>query len=794
MAALVAAAALLAVSAPGARAQETDKEKILNLYNWADYTAPDTIANFEKRYGIKVRYDNFGSDNEMEAKLMAGGTDYDVVVPSTMFYPREVKAGLYAPLDKAALTNWKNLDPAVLKSISDSGTDKDNVYAMPYIQGYTSFIYNEDLVRKILPDAPVDSLRMLFDPAVAGKLKACGINYVDSPEDVVQLALLYNGKSPNTQDPADIKAAYETLAKVRDTVRTVDSTNYLNALAAGDICISIGWVGNDIQAAAQAKKAGKEVKLHFVIPKEGMPEYIDNMMILKDAPHPKNAQLFLNYLMEAKVAADIINALGYPMPNLAARPMIQPEILNNNTIYPDAESLKRIVVQIPRTAEANQAVANGWVRFSRPVAARARDRRPSGAAVPACHASAAREVEGEGIAAMIIARIEHRLALLGEAGLGDEQPWIGRAGAEQAGHRRRQGHRRHRGARHARPPAGAVEQVVERSLEFRVGEALRQGIAAHDLDAIDQRLAPLQAEALDRQHRRAGAAAQRAGRLLAGRLPAHRQQAGARPVAELAQHRGDALIGGNRTLDAQRGRRRDEAAAAMGGADQPVLLEQLQGLAQHRPRDAEQPGELGLRGQPVAGLQAVAHDQRHHRIARQQPDRLVAAELQGGRTARSAAHHRYAANLPARPRQVKARPHRPRIHKAWRARQTSDDRSLPRSDGSADIMLNLDEARFLRIQSDAVALARPIDETIGRRLGGGRQNIFFLGTGGAAVLMQPAARLLARASALPGISPALRALISPVLLATVRERVAAHLEAVRNHPLTTRRCYNRVAC
>jgi endonuclease III len=195
------------------------------------------------------------------------------------------------------------------------------------------------MVKKIMPDAPVDSLRVLFDPAVAGKLKACGINYVDSPEDVVQLALLYNGKSPNTQDPADIKAAYETLSKVRDTVRTVDSTNYLNALAAGDICISIGWVGNDIQAAKQAHDAGKNLKLHFVIPKEGMPEYIDNMVIMKDAPHPKNAQLFLNYIMEAEVTADIINSLGYPMPNLAARPMIKPEILNNNTIYPDAEAL-----------------------------------------------------------------------------------------------------------------------------------------------------------------------------------------------------------------------------------------------------------------------------------------------------------------------------------------------------------------------------------------------------------------------------------------------------------------------
>ena len=362
LALLTAAIGVIAANLP-AQAQETDAEKVLNIYNWADYTGPDTIKNFEAKYGIKVHTDNFGSDNEMEAKLMAGGAGYDITVPSTMFYPREIKAGLYAPLDKKVLSNWKNLDTTVLKTISDSGTDPDNVYAMPYIAGYTSFIYNEDKVKAILPDAPVDSLRMLFDPAVAGTLKACGINYVDSPEDVVQLALLYNGKSPNDQDPADIKAAYDTLSKVRDTVRTVDSSNYLNGLAAGDICISIGWVGNDLQAAKQAHEAGKDQKLHFVIPKEGMPEYIDNMAILKDAPHPKNAALFLNYIMEAQTTADIINALGYPMPNAAAMSLVKPEIANNKTIYPDAEQQKRIVVQVPRTKEANDAVASGWVRF-----------------------------------------------------------------------------------------------------------------------------------------------------------------------------------------------------------------------------------------------------------------------------------------------------------------------------------------------------------------------------------------------------------------------------------------------
>jgi putrescine transport system substrate-binding protein len=344
-------------------AQDTDSQKVLNIYNWADYFAPDTLKNFTKKYGIAIHYDTFGSDNEMEAKLMAGDTGYDVVVPSTMFYPRGIHAGIYAKLDKTALPNWKNLDPKVLAQIAHSGTDPQNAYTVPYIIGYTGFIYNADMIKKIMPDAPVNSLRLLFDPVIASKIKACGINYVDSPEDVIQLALIYLGKSPNTQDPKDIEAAYALLKSVHNTVRTIDSNNYLNALAAGDICVSIGWVGNDVQAQAQAKAAGKNFKLQFVIPEEGAPEYIDNLAVLSDAPHPKNALLFLNYIMSADASADIINALGYPMANSAAMSKVLPAIADNPTIYPSAETMKRIILQIPRTPAANHAVSDGWVRY-----------------------------------------------------------------------------------------------------------------------------------------------------------------------------------------------------------------------------------------------------------------------------------------------------------------------------------------------------------------------------------------------------------------------------------------------
>lgn len=353
----------LAIASMQAAPQDLDKDKTLNIYSWGDYFAPNTLANFTSKYGITVHYDTFASGNELEAKLMAGDSGYDIVVPSTMFYPRGIRAGIYRKLDKSALPNWQNLDAAVLRDIDKSGSDPQNAYAMPYIVGYTGFIFNAGIIKKLMPDAPVDSLRMLFDPAVAGKLKQCGINYVDSPEDVIQLALLYLGKSPNTQDPNDIKSAYAVLRKVHDTVRTVDSSNYLNALGAGDICLSIGWVGNDLQAQAQAKAAGKNSTLQFVIATEGAPEYIDNMLIMSDAPHAKNALLFLNYIMTPQVSADIINALGYPMANAAAIAKVYPAIASNATIYPSAETRKRIVLQTSRTGPANRAVSDGWVRY-----------------------------------------------------------------------------------------------------------------------------------------------------------------------------------------------------------------------------------------------------------------------------------------------------------------------------------------------------------------------------------------------------------------------------------------------
>ncbi len=353
----------LPMLASGAFAADTDPEKVLNLYEWADYFSPTTLKDFQAETGIEVKYDNFGSDEEMEAKLLAGHSGYDLAGPSSMFFPREVRAGLYQKLGEGSLKNWGNIDPDILKRLRDSGADPKNEYAMPYIFGITGFVYNVDKVHQLAPDAPVNSTRMLFDPAVTSKLKGCGVNFVDSPEDIVQLALIHNGKAPTTQAPDDIKAALDMAQKVRPDVRTIDSDNYLTALAAGDICVSVAWSGNDLIAATKAKSAGKPQNLAFVIPTEGAPMYIDNLLILADAPHPKNARLFLDYLLRPAVAASIVNSVYAPLVNVPGRAAISPDIAANPTVYPDAATMQRVKVQVERDAPASKMLTREWVRF-----------------------------------------------------------------------------------------------------------------------------------------------------------------------------------------------------------------------------------------------------------------------------------------------------------------------------------------------------------------------------------------------------------------------------------------------
>src|SRR6185437_15198083 len=250
--------------AGGGKAPE---EKLLYVYNWADYIGKSTLADFERRTGIQVVYDTYDSDETLEAKMMAGDSGYDIVSTSTDYFSRQIKAGIYQPLDRARLTNWKNLDPQILAQ--EAGADPGNRHAVPYLRHVNGFAYNVDLVKARMPDAPLDSLDMIFKPQIIAHFADCGVTFLDSAEDVLQLALNYLHLDPNTTRPQDYKRAEQLILAVRPYVKAFDSSEYMNGLATGEFCISMSWSGDYAASAGRAKAAGVPVNLRFTVPKEG---------------------------------------------------------------------------------------------------------------------------------------------------------------------------------------------------------------------------------------------------------------------------------------------------------------------------------------------------------------------------------------------------------------------------------------------------------------------------------------------------------------------------------------------
>lgn len=332
--AALAAAALL--GACGARAQgprtAADAEKELRVYNWADYIGKDTLANFEAATGIKVIYDTYDADETLEAKMMAGDSGYDVVSTSTDYFSRQIKAGIYRPLDRALLPNWNNLDPHVLAI--EAQADPGNRHAMPYLKHVNGFAYNADLIRARMPDAPADSLDMIFKPEIVKRFADCGVTFLDSAEDVLQLALNYLHLDPNTTRPEDYLRAEQLLLAVRPYIRAFDSSEYMNGLANSEFCISMSWSGDYAAATARAKAVGVDVHLAFTVPKEGANGSFDAWLIPADAPHPLAAHKFLNYILEPRVIAAITNDIHYANDNAAANAYVDPQILNDPAVYP----------------------------------------------------------------------------------------------------------------------------------------------------------------------------------------------------------------------------------------------------------------------------------------------------------------------------------------------------------------------------------------------------------------------------------------------------------------------------
>ena len=326
------AIALLGGGAGCTRGQATaGEEKVLHVYNWADYIGKDTIANFESATGVKVIYDIYDADETLEAKMMAGDSGYDVVSTSTDYFSRQIKAGIYRPLDRALLPNWKYLDPHVLTI--EAQADPGNRYAMPYLRHVNGFAYNVDMIRARLPDAPVDSLDLIFKPELIRHFADCGVTLLDSAEDVLMLALNYLHLDPNTTRPEDYHQAEKLLLAVRPYVRAFDSSEYMNGLANGEFCISMSWSGDYAAASARARMRGLNVNLAFTVPKEGANGSFDALLIPADAPHPLAAHQFLNYILEPRVIAAITNDIHYANDNLAASAYVDPEILRDPAVY-----------------------------------------------------------------------------------------------------------------------------------------------------------------------------------------------------------------------------------------------------------------------------------------------------------------------------------------------------------------------------------------------------------------------------------------------------------------------------
>jgi putrescine transport system substrate-binding protein len=347
-------------AAPGASASG-EEDKVLNVYNWSDYVEPSVLADFTQKTGIKVNYDVFDSNEVLETKLLTGHTNYDVVVPSAPFLQRQITAGVFRKLDKSQLPNLKNLDPQMMQQIAVY--DPGNEHSVPYMWVTSGPGYNVAKIKERMPDAPVDSLRMFYDPAVISRFKDCGVSVLDAPSEVVGTVLLFLGKDPRSESVEDLKAAETVLLSIRPYLRYVHSSRYIDDLANGETCLALGWSGDVKQARDRAKEAGKGIEIKYSIPREGTIMNFDMLAVLADAPHPHNALLFLNYLLEPEVAAKNSNLVKYANINMASTPMLVDAVKGDPNIYPPPDIQARLVPEPPRSQEFQRLLTRSWTRF-----------------------------------------------------------------------------------------------------------------------------------------------------------------------------------------------------------------------------------------------------------------------------------------------------------------------------------------------------------------------------------------------------------------------------------------------
>lgn len=330
----------------------------VNVYNWSDYIGETTIADFEAETGIGVVYDLYASAEEMQAKMLAGSSGYDVVLQSGLGLGKLVKTGIFQAPDRTKLTNWGNLDPVLLKVLE--GFDPGNTYGVPLSWGSVGFTFNLDLVRERLPDADLSDLGTILKPENAALLADCGLSLLDSPTDFGFMVLAYLGIDVDSAGAAEYAKMAEALAPIREYVTTFDNSNFLNTLPTGEVCAVNNWAGDYAVATARAKEAGLDVNLAYFVPKTGAPAWFDLWCIPADAGNVGNAHLFIDYLLRPQVAADFTNLTGYGTANLAAKPLLDPAIASDPAIFPDTETLARLFTPAPQTEEQDREITRIW--------------------------------------------------------------------------------------------------------------------------------------------------------------------------------------------------------------------------------------------------------------------------------------------------------------------------------------------------------------------------------------------------------------------------------------------------
>ncbi len=331
----------------------------LNIYNWSDYIAENTLDDFEKETGIKTVYDVYDSNDVLEAKLLAGSTGYDIVVPTLSYMINQINSDVYQKIDKSKLSNYGNLDPKILKRLHDAG-DANNQYAVPYLWGTNGIGYNVKKIKERLPNAPLNSWDLLFKPEIISKFKDCGVSILDAQNEVVPIVLNYLGFSPNSDNPDQLAQAEDLLSSIRPYVKYYHSSSYIDDLANGEICLALGWSG-DVYLASD--DAAEGVEIEYVIPKEGTIIWFDVFGIPKDAKNVDQAHKFIDFVLREQVIGDITNYVSYANPNPGSLQYVDDEIKNNLAIYPDEATYNRLFTTPPDTKKRARARNKVWSRM-----------------------------------------------------------------------------------------------------------------------------------------------------------------------------------------------------------------------------------------------------------------------------------------------------------------------------------------------------------------------------------------------------------------------------------------------